>query len=102
MKLGPGAAPKIYGTGEHPRHHLAQVDIALAPFVPDASDAPDTFACFYRERAWPPQDLKPGDAVVVTGRWSFAQLLPGGWRPGAGPLHVAACTVTRASTTPPD
>jgi len=91
-------AQKQFGTGEHPRNYFAKVDVALRPFAPDAPNAPDTLACYYPERSWPPQDLKPGDPIVVTGRWSFAQLLAGGWRPGGGPLHITACRVKRASS----
>jgi hypothetical protein len=91
-------AQKQFGTGEHPRHHFAQVDVALEPFVPDGSNAPDTLACYYPEWSWPPKGLNPGDPIVVTGRWSFAQLLAGGWRPGGGPLSIAGCRVERAST----
>ena len=85
---------KRFGTGEHPIHTWAAVRVALE------RGAADTIECEMPESRWPPPGLQPGDAIRVTGMWSFDRTLSGGVAPGGGPLHVVGCAISRGSAQP--
>jgi hypothetical protein len=77
------------GTGEHPRHYFAIVELGLV------QGEEDTLRCIMSGRVWPPPGLEPGDLIEVSGKWSFDRMLAGGFAPGGGPLHIAECKVAR-------
>jgi hypothetical protein len=80
---------RSYGSGEHPVHRFAVVQVALG------KGEADSLACEMREDTWPPLGLAAGDPVAVSGLWSVDRTLLGGWAEGGGPLHIADCKVVK-------
>lgn len=80
---------RSYGSGEHPIHRFAVVQVALG------KGQADSLACEMREDTWPPLGLAAGDPVAISGLWSVDRTLLGGWAEGGGPLHVADCKVVK-------